>query len=117
MVKPLLRALVRPAVLAVGLSLAATAIVSAATYTAPNFTVYNQGSEVVEQLYVSPHNNNTWGDDLLANYELEPGYSYKPLQNYTLPSCYQDVRAVYDDKHVETIYDVNICTNNVIFHY
>ena len=117
MVKPLLRAFVRPGAIALGMMLAATAYVGAASYSAPNFTVYNEGSEVIESVNVSPHNNNSWGEDLLGNYALQPGYNYKPLTNYTLPTCYQDVRAVYDDQHVETLYNVNVCTQNVIFHY
>jgi hypothetical protein len=97
-----------------GMVLATSAISSASS---ADFTVFNDGSVTLEHLYVSPHGRNTWDQDLLGNYVLNPGYNYKPLVNYSVPTCWQDVKAVYEDGNVVSDWDVNICAVNLHFSY
>jgi hypothetical protein len=84
---------------------------------APQFRVYNSGYHTIEALNVSPHGYNHWGADLLGEDYLESGYFDRPLSGYNLPSCYQDVRAVYTNGHVEYMWDVDVCDYNVRFYY
>jgi hypothetical protein len=93
----------------------ATSQISSASSAA--FTVYNDGTVTMEHLYISPHGRDSWDEDLLGNYVLNPGYHYRPLENYTVPTCWQDVKAVYEDGKVITDFDVNICDVNLHFSY
>jgi len=81
------------------------------------FTVYNDGTVTIEHLYVSPHGRNSWDADLLGTYVLNPGYNFHPLENYTVPTCWQDIKAVYEDGHVITDWDVDICSVNIHYSY
>jgi hypothetical protein len=94
-----------------------TAAPSFAQYSSPNFEVVNEGHHTIVVINVSPHGYNSWGADLLGNDELEPGYWFKPLIGYNLPSCIQDVRVIYSDNVVDYMYSVNVCTHYVTFSY
>ncbi len=98
MTRPSFSAVVRCAVLTVGIAVAATAITKASS---ADFRVYNAGSTTIMVLNVEPSGYNSWGPDLLGNNELDPGYYVRPLVGYTIPSCVQDVRAVYSDNVVQ----------------
>ena len=116
MTRPSLSVFVRSAVLTLALMVAATAITKA-QYSSPNFRVYNAGSHTIVVINVSPHGNSSWGADLLGNNELDPGYYVTPLATYNLPSCVQDVRAVFSDYTVQYFWGLDVCTQNLTFHY
>ena len=94
-----------------------TASLSTAQYSSPNFRVLNEGSHIINTLNVSPHASGVWGSDLLGQYDLRPGQYASPLAGYTLPSCVQDVRVIYDNGAVDYFYNLNVCTQNVTFRY
>ena len=100
-------------VLALGVALGQPAL---AQYHAPQFTIYNQGSTCIAIVNVEPSDSNNWGPDLLAGV-MCPNQYLHPLVNYTLPSCIQDVRAIYTDGHVEYTWGLNVCSYNLIEHY
>jgi len=114
MTRPSFSAAVRCVVLTLGLVVAATAITKA-QYVAPNFRVYNGGSQTIMVLNVSPHGYNSWGPDLLGDNELNPGYFVRALAGFSLPSCIQDVRAIYADHEIQYFWGIDVCTENLTF--
>lgn len=105
------RVLLATFALVVGMSLAADAFV------APNFLVINDGSHTIIAVYVEPSASDSWGQDLLGNNVLDPGYETHALTGYTLPSCIQDVKVIYSDKHIAYDLNVNVCTQYVTSSY
>ncbi len=108
--------------LAAAFALALSMPLIAAANCGDTFTVYNEGSHTIYSIYVEPHDYAYWGPDLLGNYVLYPGYHVEPLSLYwganpNIPDIYQDIKVVYQDGHVITDYDVNICAYNVTFYY
>lgn len=82
-----------------------------------DFRVENDGAHVVVHLYVAPEGANSWGSDLLGQYELYPSQYTAALAGYTIPTCNQDMRAIYTDGHVEELDGVNVCSQYIMLHY
>jgi hypothetical protein len=75
----------------------------------PSFRIVNNTSNVVEQVYASPSNQRSWGQDRLGSEVIPPGQSYI----VRLPAdgnCAYDVRIVYQGGQAEERRGVNLCT-------
>jgi hypothetical protein len=109
--------------LAAAFAIALAYPLAAAANCGDTYTIYNEGSHTIYQVFVEPHNYAYWGPDLLGSSDvLEPGYHFQPLSFYyganpNIPDAYQDIKVVYGDGHVITDYDVNICEYNTSFYY
>jgi hypothetical protein len=86
---------------------------------APNFRVINGGQTRAVELNVSPSSSNDWGSNLLDPYDdiLDPGNFVYALRGWNLGSCVQDLRVIYEDGHIEYLYNTNICRNDITLHY
>jgi hypothetical protein len=105
-------------------SIGALAIVLATTLPssaleAPNFRVINGGQTRAVEVNVSPSNSNDWGDNLLTPYgdALDPGNFVYALRGWTIGSCVQDLRVIYEDGVTKYLYGTNICRNDITLHY
>jgi hypothetical protein len=97
-------------------SLLCGSVLPSSALEAPNFRVINGGQTRAIEVNVSPSASDDWGDNLLA-IDLDPGHYVYALKNYTIGSCVQDLRVVYEDEHVEYLYNINICRNDITLHY
>jgi hypothetical protein len=78
-----------------------------------SFLVKNLGEHVIEGVYISAIDRDTWEWNLLSGY-LEPGYQ----QQFNLTEgCEQDVKIVYANGHVTVDRDVDTCENDIATHY
>ncbi|MCR0980817.1 hypothetical protein [Roseomonas populi] len=80
----------------------------------PSFNVVNRSGQVIEQLFASSAQQNTWGRDLLGNDVLADGGSFA----VRLPAgqCTNDVRVVYQGGRSEERRGIDTCrTNEVVF--
>ncbi len=74
----------------------------------PRFTLINDSSQIIDNLNISPVNDDSWGDDLLGNLALPPHSRIiaGPVQQ---TGCTFDVRVVYHDKREEVARRQNLC--------
>ncbi len=70
----------------------------------------NDPEEVIDQIYVSPSNQTSWGDDVLGQDVLEPGQMVNiHFQRFTEGDCLYDIRVVGQDGSDATMDRVNLC--------
>jgi hypothetical protein len=100
-------------------SLILASALPASALEAPNFRVINGGQTRAVEVNVSPSSSDDWADNLLDPYGdiLDPGNFIYALKGYTIGSCVQDLRVIYEDGHKEFLYNVNICRNDITLHY
>lgn len=74
------------------------------------FTLNNQSSGAVNELYVGPPESNTWGEDILGQDVLDSGQTATVTIYNADGKCAWDVRIVYDDGSVTDERNIDICT-------
>jgi len=59
----------------------------------PDFTLRNRGQQVINEIFVSSAQTNSWGNDLLGTNTLAPGANFPVV----LPAgqCLNDIRVVF----------------------
>lgn len=70
--------------------------------------IVNKSDWTIVELYMSPTDDNEWGEDLLEKHVIKPG------ENFTLtdiPCDSWDVKLVDEDKDVCVVEDVNMCAD------
>ena len=78
-------------------------------------TVTNHAHRAINELYASPSNADTWGDDRLGDQTLEVGHAQR-IRLGRSRECDYDLQAVYDDASREEIHTANLCrTHAVLF--
>ena len=95
--------------LAAALVLGASLSVTFAAPKKSKVKIVNKSDWTIMELYMSPTDDNEWGDDLLEKHVIKPG------ENFTLtdiPCDSWDVKLVDEDKDVCVVEDVNMCANN-----
>lgn len=75
-----------------------------------DFYLVNRGTETIVSVYVSPHANQYWGDDVLGADTLDPGQYTHIVFGGVLTTCYYDIRVVYGDGAVRYANDYNLCS-------
>ena len=77
----------------------------------PRFTLINDSTQIIDNLNISPVNDDSWGDDLLGTLALPPHNRViaGPTQD---TGCTFDVRVVYHDKREEVLRRQNLCKVN-----
>ncbi len=96
-------------ILAVALVLGASLGVAAAAQKKSKVKIVNKSDWTIVELYMSPTDDNEWGEDLLEKHVIKPG------ENFTLtdiPCDSWDVKLVDEDKDVCVVEDVNMCADN-----
>jgi hypothetical protein len=105
--------LLRRGVLALAVLLLA-AVHPAAAQGDPSFNLVNRTGQTIQEVYVSPSQVNTWGQDRLGNNVLESGRSL-PVR---LPAgqCANDIRVVFEGGRSEERRNLDTCRmNEVVF--
>ena len=76
-------------------------------------TVTNRAAQNIDQLYLSPKTDDSWGDDRLGDEVLEAGHSIRvSLDNGR--ECKFDVQAVYEDASREELHNVDMCRTSAL---
>ncbi len=101
--------LVLIALLALGLAPAA------AQPSDPSFNLVNRSGEIINEIYVSPVAERTWGRDWLGTEVLPNGRAW-PIRIAPAAGCQQDILVVYAGGRREERRNVNTCTvTQVVF--
>jgi len=74
----------------------------------PSFNLVNRSGQVIQQIYVSPSNEQYWGRDWLGAEVLANGRSW-PIRISPSAGCQHDIRVVYADNRSEERRGVNTC--------
>src|SRR5690348_270050 len=68
-----------------------------------NFIAINNTGRTIEHLYVSPHESNNWGGDVLGRFVLPSGYQTPIVFNPSFySSCVMDMKVVFSDGSSQT---------------
>jgi hypothetical protein len=74
-----------------------------------DFQLVNRTGYTIDEVYVSPSEQNSWGDDLMGDDSLEEGQTL----NVRFPGgsniCSFDIKVVYDDQETAEFRGVNLC--------
>jgi hypothetical protein len=73
------------------------------------FTLNNQSSGAVNELYVSPLDSNNWEEDILGKDLLDSGQTATITIRNADGQCQWDVRIVYDDGSVTDERNIDLC--------
>lgn len=73
-----------------------------------SLAVMNRSRLNIQELYVSPHSADAWGQDQLGDAMLERGGTQR-LRLGRMRDCTFDLLAIYDDASQEEMHDVNVC--------
>ena len=96
-------------------SMLAGAAVAVAFWVAPAsaedlvFTLDNQSTSAIKELYVSTLNSDTWEEDILGQDILDAGNHATITISNTNGICEYDMRLVYDDGSVTDERKINLC--------
>jgi hypothetical protein len=73
----------------------------------PSFTVVNQATRPIRELFASPSSEDNWGEDRLGRETVRA----RGRRDIRLPPgiCQYDLRVVWDDDRAEERRDVNLC--------
>jgi hypothetical protein len=80
-------------------------------------TLVNDYNAPMMYFYATPSTNQTWGDDHLKEYVVEPGWQITIDVSDSTGYCTFDLRAEFSDGSVDEMWSVNICEQNQITYY
>jgi hypothetical protein len=92
------------------LCLSALSISTAAIAGDADFTIVNSTGYVIDELYVSPNNSQSWGNDILGDGILANRQWRNITFNKRNTQCIYDVRIVFDDQSDAIWEDFDLCT-------
>ncbi len=78
-----------------------------------NFSVQNNGSNPIVELYVSSSAQSDWGTNLVNGAPLAQG-ERKVVRFDSSPNCFYDFRAVFENRHTFEQFQVNVCTSSAL---
>ncbi|MBW8269975.1 hypothetical protein [Caldovatus aquaticus] len=103
------------ACVAAALGLAALAGPAAAQSNDPSFNLVNRSGQTINEIYVSPASQDTWGRDWLGRNVLPDGQAF-PVRIPPGQECVNDIRVVYANGNAEERRRVNTCSlTEVVF--
>lgn len=73
----------------------------------PSFTLVNDGSRAIRELYASPTSHNDWAEDRLGRDTVAPGS--RAMIRLPGGACVYDLRVVWANGRAEERRDVNLC--------
>ena len=100
--------------LAGAVALAATLCASAATASAHNLRIDNQGSHTIMNVYVAPTSWTTYGDDRLFGLMYPNQYLDLTLSD---DYCHFDIKLVYTNYQVWRSNNFDTCTDDLTVYY
>lgn len=71
--------------------------------------IVNKSDWTIEELYLSPVDEKSWGPDQLAHHVIEPGEAFKLTK---IPCATWDVKLVDEDGDECVVESVDICANS-----
>lgn len=74
-----------------------------------DFQLVNRTGYTIDEVYVSPSNQNSWGDDLMGDDTLEEGQVLNVRFPRGADVCSFDIKVVYDDEETAEFRGVNLC--------
>jgi len=107
---------VKSALLACALALVAfSSVTSAAPQNRKlDFTLYNKSGYVIVELYVSPSNDEEWGEDILGQDVIGDDESADITFTRGEASCNWDLKIVDDEEDEVTWTSLNLCQANEV---
>ncbi len=98
------------------LMFAAPVVASAADQ---DFTVRNKTGYQIDSIYVSPHSNRNWGNDVMGRgVVLDDEETLDISFPHTATACHFDLMVAYNDGDKATWDDLNLCEiSTVTLHY
>ena len=97
------------------LSAAASVLFSGAAFAGDaDFTLLNRTGYTLREVYLTPSNKNTWGNDRMGDGYLDNGKS-RLFRFSDKGACMQDLKVVFDDDGSDVVWeDFNLCELNKI---
>jgi hypothetical protein len=95
--------------LAVGLAILVAGSVSMLARGDQDFTLVNKTGLSIDELYLSPANDNEWGEDVLGKDVLKTGESVKIKFSHKESECTWDMKIVDEEKDDIVWEDINLC--------
>lgn len=98
------------------LALAALAVAStsAAWAANPDFKLINRTGYAINEVYISPSKQDTWGKDRMGEYQLLNNQS-KQMRFGETKHCVFDIKVVFTDDESEVVWeDINLCEHTKI---
>ena len=97
------------------LSAGASVFASAAAFAGDaDFTLLNRTGYTLREVYLTPSNKNTWGNDRMGDGFLDNGKS-RVFRFSDKSSCMQDLKVVFDDDGSDVVWeDFDLCEINKI---
>jgi hypothetical protein len=81
----------------------------------PSFNLVNRSGQTINEIYVSPSSQDSWGRDWLGQNVLPPGQSW-PIRIPVGQDCVNDIRVVYANGNAEERRRVDTCAlTEVVF--
>lgn len=79
-----------------------------------DFTLLNKTGYTLREVYLSPSNKNSWGNDRMGQGYLDNN-KFRNFKFASAASCKQDLKVVFDDDASEVIWeDFDLCSINKI---
>lgn len=105
--------MVRRTLLAVLAALCVASAPPASAQPNPDFWITNTSGKQINEIYVSPSTDSSWGSDWLGEHVLASGqrFAIRPRRDGT---CVFDIRVVFADGSAEERRRVNVCTVNEV---
>jgi hypothetical protein len=100
----------RNAVLAACLVCLVAAGISTVSAGDQDFTLRNRTGYTIEQVYVSPSNDNSWGEDVLGKDVMRDGASTDITFSRKETACKWDLKVVFDDDEDAIWEDFDLCS-------
>ena len=84
-----------------------------------DFSVKNKTGYQIDSIYVSPHSNRNWGDDVMSRgVVLEDDETLDISFPHSASACHFDLMVAYNDGDKATWDDLNLCEiSTVTLHY
>jgi hypothetical protein len=80
-----------------------------------DFTLVNNSSSTIVELYVGPSSSDDWGSDILGAQVLGPGQQVNIyFTRFNAGQCIYDLKVVLDDGSSASLYGVDLCNTTVI---
>lgn len=108
--------MMKAALVAAGLAVAILSSVQlqAAQNRKLDFTLVNKTGLTIEQIYVSPSDDDEWGEDVMGKDVLDNGESVDIEFSRKETTCSWDLKIVYEKQNSVTWTKLNLCTANEI---
>jgi len=104
-----------PLAAAAFMSLAMGLISTSASASDADFKMKNKTGYQIDEVFVSKHSSDSWGEDVMGSDALADGESVKVVFPHGGAACHFDIKVKYhDDNSTAEWHDVNLCEYETI---